>query len=118
MERCPRLDALPHSVLPGGIVLAQAETRAARLHGLARLPSLPPHYALHFPRCRSLHTLGMRFPLDLVWLDADGRPVRIDRNVSPRRARTCLRARSVVEVVAGRADGVVAALAAGGDAAG
>ena len=116
MERCPRLDALPHAVLPGGIVLARAETRPARLHGLARLPSLPPHYALHFPRCRSLHTMGMRFPLDLVWLDADGRPVRVDRDVAPRRARTCLRARSVVEVLAGQAEAAVAALAAADEA--
>jgi uncharacterized membrane protein (UPF0127 family) len=112
VQSCPRLDALPHAVLPGGIVLARAERRSARLLGLTRLAFLPPHYALHFPRCRSVHTAGMRFPLDLVWLDADDRPIRIDRGVGPRRVRTCLRARSVVEAAAGRADAVAAALAA------
>jgi uncharacterized membrane protein (UPF0127 family) len=52
----------------------------------------------------------MRFPLDLIWLDGDGRPVRIDRDVAPRRLRTCLRARSVVEANAGAADAFAAAL--------
>jgi uncharacterized protein len=45
----------------------------------------------------------MRFPLDLIWLDGDGRPVRIDRAVPPGRLRACLRARSVVETAAGAA---------------
>jgi uncharacterized membrane protein (UPF0127 family) len=51
----------------------------------------------------------MRFALDLVWLGADGAVVRVDRAVPPRRMRTCLRARSVVEVAAGRADAFLAA---------
>ena len=103
MESCPRLDALPRAELPGGIVLARAERGRARLLGLARLDALPAHYALHFPRCRSVHTAGMRFPLDLVWLAKDGSVVRIDENVPPRRVRTCVRARSVVECNAGTA---------------
>ena len=53
----------------------------------------------------------MRFPLDLVWLGTAGEPVRVDRAVPPRRLRTCLAARSVVEVGAGRADALVDALA-------
>jgi uncharacterized protein len=105
------LDALPHAPLPGGMVLACAERGRARLLGLAWLPSLPAHCALHLPRCRSVHTFGMRFPLDLVWLDAAGEPVRVDRAVPPRRLRTCLAARSVVEVGAGHADALLAGLA-------
>jgi hypothetical protein len=53
----------------------------------------------------------MRFALDLVWLGARGEPVRVDRAVPPRRLRTCLAARSVVEVGAGRAEALVDALA-------
>jgi uncharacterized membrane protein (UPF0127 family) len=51
----------------------------------------------------------MRFPLDLIWLDRDGRPVRIDRAVPPNRMKLCLKARSVVEANAGAADDFVAA---------
>lgn len=105
----PRLDDLPARHLPGGLRVAEARTRAARLRGLARLDALPPSDGLHLPACRSVHTFGMRFALDLVWLGRDGSVVRVDRDVAPRRLRTCLRARSVVEVSAGRADAFVAA---------
>jgi uncharacterized membrane protein (UPF0127 family) len=51
-----------------------------------------------------VHTFTMRFPLDLVWLGRDGRVVRVDRDVPPRRLKACLRARAVVETPAGAAD--------------
>jgi uncharacterized membrane protein (UPF0127 family) len=40
----------------------------------------------------------MRFALDLVWLDADGRAVRVDRAVRPGRIRTCRAAVAVCEI--------------------
>ena len=107
-----RLDALPGRDLPGGLRLAEARTRAARLQGLARLDAMPADLALHLPRCRSVHTFTMRFPLDLIWLSRDGEPVQVDRGVAPRRLKLCLRARSVVEANAGTADRFVAGLAA------
>ena len=106
---CPRLDALPARELPGGLRVAEARSRAARMKGLARLDEMPGTAALHIPRCRSVHTFTMRFPLDLIWLGKDGRPVRIDRDVPPNRMKLCLRARSVVEANAGTADAFVAA---------
>jgi uncharacterized protein len=108
-EPCPRLDALPGRDLPGGLRVAEASNRPARMKGLARLDAMPAGTALHIPRCRSVHTFTMRFPLDLIWLDREGRPVRVDRSVPPRRLKGCLRARSVVEVNAGRADAFLAA---------
>ena len=59
--------------------------------------------ALHIPKCRSVHTFTMRFPLDLIWLDRAGAVVRVDDAVPPRRIRACVRARSVVECNAGTA---------------
>src|SRR5437763_14836890 len=70
-----------------------------RLVGLAWSRS-PRAEALLLPRCRSVHTFGMRFALDLVWLDASGQVVRVDRAVPPRRVRSCRAARSVVELPA------------------
>jgi uncharacterized protein len=106
---CERLDALPGRDLPGGLRVAEASTRASRMRGLAKLDELPSTYALHIPKCRSVHTFTMRFPLDLIWLGKDGAPVRVDRDVPPRRLRACLAARSVVECNAGDADRFVAA---------
>jgi uncharacterized membrane protein (UPF0127 family) len=102
--RTPRLEALEGRDLPGGLRVAEPRRRKERMAGLAGLDAMSPDEALHIPRCRSVHTFGMRFALDLVWLDADGHVVRVDRDVPPRRLKTCLRARSVVETPAGRAD--------------
>jgi uncharacterized membrane protein (UPF0127 family) len=108
-QPCPRLDGLPGRDLPGGLRVAEARTRAARMKGLARLDDMPAATALHIPRCRSVHTFTMRFALDLIWLDKAGRVVRIDPQVPPRRMKTCLRARSVVEARGGTADTFLAA---------
>jgi uncharacterized protein len=107
--RCQRLDALPARELAGGLRVARAERRADRMKGLAKLESMPAGYALQIPRCRSVHTFTMRFPLDLIWLGKDGRAVRVDRAVPPNRVKLCVRARSVVEANAGAADAFLAA---------
>jgi uncharacterized protein len=78
-----------------------ASTFRERLIGLA-FRREPPEDGLLFPGTRSVHTFGMRFPLDLHWLDDAGAVVRIDRAVPPGRVRTCLRARAVLELPARR----------------
>jgi uncharacterized membrane protein (UPF0127 family) len=74
-----------------------AKTFLDRLVGLA-FSSSPRAMALLLPHCRSVHTFGMRFPLDLYWLDARGEVVRVDRGVPPWRIVRCARARCVIEV--------------------
>ena len=108
-EACPRLDGLPGRDLEGGLRVAEADSRAARMKGLAKLDALPERLALHIPRCRSVHTFTMRFPLDLIWLGKDGEVVRVDAAVPPRRLKFCFKARSIVEANAGTADRFVAA---------
>jgi len=114
-----RLAALERRPLPGGLTLLVAGDRGARRRGLAHLDpgALPEGYALAFERCRSVHTIGMRFALDLVWLDAGGAVVRVDRAVRPRRLRTCLAARGVLEAAAGEGERFATALAHGPPAA-
>jgi uncharacterized membrane protein (UPF0127 family) len=105
----PRLAALPARELPSGLRVAEATRWNARRRGLAGLDAIGPDEGLRIHRTRSVHTFGMRFALDLVWLDVRGAVVRVDRDVPARRMRTCLAARSVVEVAAGRADAFLAA---------
>jgi uncharacterized membrane protein (UPF0127 family) len=109
MPGSERLAGLPARELEGGLRVAEARTRRSRMRGLAKLDALPADEALHIPKCRSVHTFTMRFPLDLIWLDKRGAPVRLDRDVPPSRMKMCLRARSVVECNAGRADAFLAA---------
>ncbi|MCW3063827.1 MAG: hypothetical protein JWN32_999 [Solirubrobacterales bacterium] len=104
-----RLRPLDRRELGGDCVVFTARRFAERSRGLARLDALPPGWGLHILRCRSVHTFAMRFPLDLIWLGADGAVVEVTRDVKPRRAATCLRARTVVEVNAGEADRFLAA---------
>jgi len=105
-----RLAGLP-TYKRDGIEVHVAGTFRERSRGLARMTPLPPDHALHLPRCKSIHTFGMRFALDLVWLGGQDDVVRIDHDVPPRRLRNCVRARSVVEIAAGGGDALAAAYA-------
>jgi len=82
------------------IVVARSPGR--RLLGLALRP--PEGRALLLPGCRSVHTFGMRFALDLIWLDANGRVLGIDEGVPPGRVRGWRHAAAVLEAPAGTAD--------------
>src|SRR5256885_13673930 len=108
----PRLTSLPCRVLPDGRRVFVARSWRARLLGLAGLAALPPGAALLLPACRSVHTFGMRFALDLVWVDARGAVVRVDRDVAPCSGRSCAAARAAVAVLAGEGEELARAWAA------
>ncbi|MDP9376257.1 MAG: DUF192 domain-containing protein [Actinomycetota bacterium] len=101
MNSHPRLDRLPRAQCAPGYEIVIAATPLARLRGLAGLATISSDMALLLPRCSSVHTLGMRFALDLVWLDASGNPLRLDKGVGPRRLKCCRGARAVLETRAG-----------------
>ncbi|MGH2873030.1 MAG: DUF192 domain-containing protein [Solirubrobacteraceae bacterium] len=105
-----RFAGLPRRELGGGLVVIGAQTHRSRRRGLARLDELSADHALHIPQTPSVHTFGMRFALDLIWLARNGTVVRIDRGVRPWRMKLCLRAGSVIETVAGQGDRFAAAL--------
>jgi uncharacterized membrane protein (UPF0127 family) len=107
-----RFRGLPRRVIGDERVVIEAATRRSRRRGLARLDRLAPDHALYIPRTSSVHTFGMRFELDLIWLGQDGSVVRVDRDVPRGRIRFCPRARAVLEPAAGEADGFLAAGAA------
>ena len=77
-----------------------ARSARARLLGLALLRRVPPGTVLLIPGCRSVHTFGMRFAVDLLFVDADGRPVRVVRHVRPGRVVSCRAAAGVLELPA------------------
>lgn len=57
-----------------------------RLRGLAGCcPGVLGSDALVFPRCGSLHTVGMGYALDVALADQDGAVVRSERGVGPGR---------------------------------
>jgi uncharacterized membrane protein (UPF0127 family) len=61
--------------------------------------------ALVIPRCRQVHTFGMNFPIDVVFLDRRGVVVRNCSRMNPRRVSPYVyRARDAVELPAGTID--------------
>jgi uncharacterized membrane protein (UPF0127 family) len=57
---------------PAGVLeVAVAEGFRLRLIGLMGLEQDEVEPLL-FPKCRSIHTLGMKAPIDLVWLSVEG----------------------------------------------
>lgn len=69
-----------------------------RLRGLSRRDRGAAGPGLLIPRCASVHTFGMRFPLDLYFLDAEGRVISVRRRVPPRRIAWQPGARYVLEI--------------------
>ena len=104
-----RLQRLDSEVRADGLIVHLACSVKARLLGLALLRDLPPDRALLIPGCRSVHTFGMRFALDVVFLDAAGRPLRVVRGLRPCRVASCRGAVAVLERRAAR-DGMIAAM--------
>jgi uncharacterized protein len=80
-----------------------AGTPLARARGLLGRKQFDPGEAMIFPGTRSVHTHFMRFAIDVVFLDGNGRIIRVAENVRPWRALSCRRARSVLELPAGDA---------------
>jgi uncharacterized protein len=81
-----------------GFKVPVARTGLSRLLGLAFLPRARAGAGLLMPGCRSVHTFGMRFDLDLVFLDREGRVLEIRRSVPARRMVRCPAATSVLEL--------------------
>lgn len=86
------------------LVLHRAGSVWQRLCGLLGRPPLGPGQGLWLTPCRAVHTAGMRYAIDLAFIDRRGRVVRIVRSLRPWRWAACWRARSVVELAAGEAD--------------
>lgn len=75
-----------------------AKAFRARLRGLAWRDRSAAGPGLLIPRCSSVHTFGMRFPLDLYFLDREGRVLSVRRRVPPRRFAWQRGACAVLEV--------------------
>jgi len=80
-----------------------ATTPLARMRGLLARPPLRPNQALFISPCNMVHTLGMGYAIDVVFLRRDGLVLKVAPQVAPRRMRGHLRAASVLELAAGEA---------------
>ena len=94
------LDETTHTVVAGKV--RHADTFLTRLRGLLGTDGLAEDEALWISPCKGIHTIGMTFPIDVVFLDGDRRVVAVREQVVPWRAtRFIKRASSVLELPAG-----------------
>ncbi len=82
-------------------VVEIAVTRAERRRGLLGRDALDQSAALILAPCVAVHTVFMRFPIDVVFVDREGQVRTIVRNLQPWRIAASPRAYAAVEMAGG-----------------
>ncbi len=101
MVRTPRRFAGLERRDVAGVRVPVASGFASRLLGLALLSRELAGPGLLIPRCRSVHTFGMRFRLDIVFLDDAEREICVVQAVPSCRAVVARGAAAVLELPSG-----------------
>jgi uncharacterized membrane protein (UPF0127 family) len=80
----------------------EADTIFKRMKGLLGRDTLPAGEALWLRPCKSVHTIGMKFPIDILFLDKDRKVVGVEENIPPNRFSSFVfRADGALELPAG-----------------
>jgi len=79
----------------------QTETLKERLGGLLVKNKLAEKEGLWLTSCSAIHTCGMKYSLDLIYVDRHDRICGISANIKPWRMSLCLKATATIEVIAG-----------------
>ena len=92
-QRCPT---------PAGLLRVRvAERFWTRALGLLVGKPLDPTEGLLISPCSSIHTMGMRYPIDVVFVDREARVLRVCAAVGMGRMRFARGARAVLELRSG-----------------
>ena len=88
---------------PPALTIYRADGFVARLFGLLARPRLAADEALYLAPCASVHTVFMRYAIDVAFVDASGHVLAVVSDLKPFRAAWCWRAHAAVEFAAGGA---------------
>jgi uncharacterized membrane protein (UPF0127 family) len=80
-----------------------ARSMWSRFWGLMGRSKLPEGRGLFLSPCGSVHTFFMRFPIDVIFLDRDGRVVKVIDSMRPWRTALGGGGRDALELNAGEA---------------
>jgi uncharacterized membrane protein (UPF0127 family) len=101
MRACSLRNASNGALIAGRLM--RASNAWERGIGLLLRSSIAPDEGLWIDHCSAIHTMMMRAPIDVFFLDRDGRVLRIANAVAPNRlALACRDAATVVELGAHR----------------
>ena len=88
-----------------GVVLGDAvivaDDSGTRRTGLLKHDSLKFGEGLWIVPCEAVHTFGMKFSIDVVFLNRKKQILKVRKDMARRRIAMCLRAHSVLELPAG-----------------
>lgn len=97
--------SIPEKAVTVGSQIGLADSFLSRLFGLLGKSGLEPGSGILIRPCSGVHTVGMRFPIDVVALDKNLRVVRTWRSLPPYRiTRVSFRTHSVLELAPGQID--------------
>jgi uncharacterized membrane protein (UPF0127 family) len=89
-------------VVPRGVLQVEvARGFLARARGLLLRPAPSADRALLIAPCASIHTFGMSYPIDVLFIDRAGSVLRVCTTVGTCRIRMCRGATAVLELRAG-----------------
>jgi uncharacterized membrane protein (UPF0127 family) len=90
--------------------LELAADSRARNRGLLGRSGMAPGSVMIIAPCNAIHTFFMRFTIDIVFVDRQGRILKLCRSVRPWRVRVALKAFAALELADGSIDrvGIVA----------
>ena len=88
----------------GQVIASQptaAVDSASRRTGLLKHESMPEGFALIIAPCNAVHTFGMRFAIDLLFVARNGTVLKVCHAVPRRRIAVSWRAFATIELAAG-----------------
>lgn len=94
------INTVDNNELASDLVLAAS--LLSRMRGLIGRKELADGKGLWIKPCKGVHTFGMRFPIDVVFLDQEQRVISVARSLPPNRlTRIYIDAASVLELPSG-----------------
>lgn len=80
---------------------SHAKTMVQRLKGLLGSVELKNGEGMLIEPCNSVHTFGMAYGIDIVYIDRNGTVIKCVHNMLPRRVSIARRAKSTLELLSG-----------------
>ncbi len=81
-----------------------ADTSKKRRTGLLKYTGLTEGQGLWIVPCEAVHTFGMKFAIDVLFLNKKRKVLKVRKEMGRRRMALCLMAHSVLELPAGTID--------------
>lgn len=101
IQGCVKTSEQNQTIIPNGL---RTSNMWDRMRGLLGRRQLDADQGLWISPCPSVHTIGMRYPIDVVFMDRQGKVKKITHNLKPMKLSSCAGAFAVLELNEGMAN--------------